>query len=192
MNKLGRHITSAALIVLVAAQLDAASKPGDWTDAVEVWHDENLCLSYRARVDGPFLVVQAKLEPSWHTFAMDNNQRAAEKLAGKQSLGIDRPTDITLSGSLDLVGPWSQSPPKDFSKPDLRWYSWGFEQQALFVAKVRRLRAAPASIRIRGQACTDTICKNIDVALTIPRIIIQANAEAAPADIDLKTLVPVR
>ena len=143
-------------------------------------------------MDGPFLVVRATLEPGWHTFAMDNKQRAAEKLAGKQSLGIDQPTAINLSGSLELVGPWYQSPPKDFSKPEMRWFSWGFEQQALFVAKVRRLRAAPASIKVRGQACTETICKNIDVALPLPRINIQDNAEAAPADIDLKAMVPVR
>jgi hypothetical protein len=187
MNKLALTV----LMILVVARVDA-TKPGDWTDAVEVWHDENLCLSYRARVDGPYLVVRATLEPGWHTFAMDNNQRAAEKLAGKPSLGIDRPTDITLSGSLERVGPWYQTPPKDFSKPELRWFSWGFERQALFVAKIRRSRAAPASIKVRGQACTETICKNIDAAIPLPRNMIQANAEAATADIDLKILVPVR
>jgi len=191
MKKLRRHTTLTVMMMLVAAQVEAA-RPNDWTDAVEVWHDESLCVSYRARVDGPFLVVRATLEPGWHTFAMDNKQRAAEKLAGKQSLGIDQPTAINLSGSLELVGPWYQSPPKDFSKPEMRWFSWGFEQQALFVAKVRRLRAAPASIKVRGQACTETICKNIDVALPLPRINIQDNAEAAPADIDLKAMVPVR
>lgn len=188
MNNLGAVL--AVMMALVAAQVDAA-RPSDWTDAVEVWHDDTLCLSYRAKLDGPFLLVRATLEPGWHTFAMDNKQRAAEKLAGKQSLGIDQPTEINLSGSLELAGPWFQSPPKDFSKPEQRWFSWGFEQQAVFVAKIRRSRAAPASIRIRGQACTETICKNIDVALPVPRVNM-ADAQAAPADVDLKTLVPVR
>ena len=109
-------------------------------------HDDNLCLSYQARLDGEYLVVRANLEPGWHTFAMDNKQRAEEKLAGKKSLGIDRPTEIVVSGGLQTAGPWLQSQPKDFSKPELRWFSWGFEKQALFVAKMRRAgRGARAS-----------------------------------------------
>ena len=67
------------------------------------------------------------------------------KLAGKKSLGIDRPTEIVASGGMQTVGPWYQSPPKDFSQPELRWFSWGFERQALFVAKVRRAAAGPAN-----------------------------------------------
>ena len=42
----------------------------------------------------------ATLQPGWHTFAMDNERRAAEKLAGKTSLGIDQPTQIKVSGGL--------------------------------------------------------------------------------------------
>jgi DsbC/DsbD-like thiol-disulfide interchange protein len=190
MSKLARH-TLTAMMILVVTQLDAA-RPSDWTNAVEVWHDENLCVSYRVKVDGPLLVVRVTLEPGWHTFAMDNKQRAAEKLAGKQSLGIDQPTEISLSGSLELVGPWYQSSPKDFSKPELRWFSWGFDQEALFVSRIRRSRGAPASIKLRGQACTETTCKNIAVVLPVPRINGQANVDAAPAEIDVKTLVPVR
>ena len=67
---------------------------------------------------------------------MDNKLRAQEKLAGKRSLGIDSPTEIVFAEGLELNGPWYQSVPRDFSKPELRWYSWGFEGQALFVAKV--------------------------------------------------------
>src|SRR5262249_38088666 len=152
-------------IMMFAAGFGAAAASGGWSDAVEVHHDESLCLSYRARMDGPFLVVRAIIEPGWHTFAMDNKRRAEEKLAGKRSLGIDHPTEITVSGGLEAIGPWHQSPPKDFSKPDLRWFSWGFEREALFVGKVRRSGAAPARIEIRGQACTDTTCKNIDVTV---------------------------
>jgi hypothetical protein len=58
MNKLGRHTTLAVMMILVAVQVDAA-RPTEWTAAVEVWHDESLCISYRARVDGAFLVVRA-------------------------------------------------------------------------------------------------------------------------------------
>ena len=58
---------------------------------------------------------------------MDNRIRAEEKLAGKKSLGIDHPTEIKVSGGLEVEGPWHQTNPKDFSRPELRWFSWGFE-----------------------------------------------------------------
>lgn len=155
-------------------------------EVVEVRHDDALCLSYQAHLDGPYLVVRATLEPGWHTFAMDNKARAVEKLAGKPSLGIDHPTEITLSGGLEAVGPWFQSPPKDFSKPELRWFSWGFERQAVFVTKINRRRTSPTRIAIKGQACTETTCKNIDVTLSLPA------ASADSSAINLKDLVQVR
>ena len=160
---------------------------GDWTGPVEVRHDVQKCVSYRVKLSGDFLVVQVAHEPGWHTYAMDNKLRAQEKLAGKRSLGIDSPTEIVFGGGLELNGPWFQSVPKDFSKPELRWYSWGFEGQALFVAKVRRVGAGPASIAVRGQACSDAVCKNIDLAISIP-----PGGSAGKADIDFKSLVQVR
>ena len=175
------------LLFLCIASASAA-RPAEWSKAVEVRHDENLCVSYQARLDGPYLVVRAAVEPGWHTFAMDNKQRAEEKLAGKQSLGIDHPTEIVLSGSLEAVGSWYQSPPKDFSRPELRWFSWGFERQALFAAKIQPSGAGPARIAIRGQACTETTCKNIDVAMSFPL----GNTDTNPSEINFKNLVQVR
>ena len=179
MSKLTRRAALLAMLALVASA-------ADWTDPVDVRYDFKRCVSYRARLSGEFLVVQATVEPGWHTFSMDNKQRAEEKLAGRESLGIDAPTEIKLSQGLDVAGPWYQSPPKDFSKPDLRWFSWGFDDQAVFVAKVRRSGAGPAQIAIRGQACTETICKQIDVAISLPL------AGAGRSDVDLKGLVRVR
>jgi hypothetical protein len=174
------------MIKLKALMLLAAA----WTTPVEVHHDDNLCLSYQARLDGPYLVVRANLQPGWHTFSMDNKQRAEEKLAGKKSLGIDRPTEIVVTGGLQTAGPWFQSPPKDFSKPELRWFSWGFERQAVFVTKIKRNGAAPAHLALRGQACTETTCKNIDVEISLP--VANAKVDTAPAELDLKALVQVR
>jgi len=182
-------IKSCAMVVL-GITCAAAVFAADWTDPVEVRQELKRCVSYRAKLDGPFLVIQAAHEAGWHTYAMDNKQRAQEKLAGKRSLGIDRPTEIGLTGGLDLAGPWYQSPPKDFSKPELRWFSWGFEGQTLFVAKVRRLGTVPARIEIHGQACTEATCKNIDVEIAVPPA--EARTDAAASDIDLKTLVQVR
>ncbi len=173
---------------MITTLLMAVLFAGEWTSPVEVRSQEDLCLTYKARLDGQFLVVQAAIEPGWHTFAMDNKARADEKLAGKRSLGLDHPTEIVLSGGLDGAGPWYQSPPKDFSKPELRYFSWGFdERQALFATKVRRSGAGPARIAIRGQACTASVCKNIDVAISIPLAGTNAGSE-----IDLKNLVQVR
>ena len=159
----------------------------DWIEPVEVRQDSKRCVSYRAKLDGTFLIVQATLDPSWHTFAMDNKQRALEKLAGKKPLGIDRPTEIVLTEGLDLAGPWFQSAPKDFSKPELRWFSWGFEGQALFVAKVCHLGAGTARVTVRGQACTETTCKNIETEISLS--IADPPVGTGFLKIDLKALV---
>ena len=65
-------LTAAALWVL------SAQAAGPWSAPAEVRSDDNLCLTYRARLDGPYLVIRAKVEPGWHTFAMDNKVRAEE------------------------------------------------------------------------------------------------------------------
>jgi hypothetical protein len=186
---MAKRIAVLAMVVLGIA-CAAVAFAADWTDPVEIRQELKRCVSYRARLDGQFLVVQATHETGWHTYAMDNKHRAQEKLAGKRSLGIDRPTEIGLTEGLELAGPWYQSPPKDFSKPGLRWFSWGFEGQALFVAKARRSGAGPARIAIRGQACTEATCKNIDVEISVP--LVEAQTDAAASGIDFKTLVQVR
>jgi hypothetical protein len=163
---------------------------GDWTKPVVVSLEEARCISYRARVSGPYLLVEASLEPGWHTFAMDNKARAEEKLAGKKSLGIERPTEIKVAGGLALAGGWLQTPPRDASKPELNWFTWIFDKQAVFAAKVRRAAGATARLTIRGQACTETSCKNIDVELPLPLdSSTRATGAAAP---DVKGLVEVR
>lgn len=173
---------------MIALAIASMSLAAEWTAPVHVLHEFKPCVTYRAKLDGEYLVVQATIQPGWHSFAIDNERRAAEKLAGKPSLGIDQPTILKVHNGLEVAGPWYQTPPRDFSKPELRWYSWGFEQQATFAAKIRRTGAGPAQIDIRGQACTDKTCKNIDVSLSMP---LSAPAEAATA-VDLKTLVQTR
>jgi DsbC/DsbD-like thiol-disulfide interchange protein len=164
-----RKLQALAAVCLLGAQ---ASAP-----RAEVRHDDNLCLAYQAALEGDYLVVRAAIEPGWHTFAMDNEHRAKEKLAGRMSLGIDKQTEISITGGLSAIGPWYQTPPKDFSKPELRWFSWGFDREAVFAVKVRR--AGAGKIQIKGQACTESTCKNIDVELPTPAG--QPKTGAAPA-----------
>ena len=67
---------------------------------------------------------------------------------------------------------------------------WGFDRQALFVTKMtRRSEMATARLTLRGQACTETICKNIDVAISLP--LANAKTDASPSDLDWKSLVQV-
>jgi hypothetical protein len=178
-----------ALAVMQVSRAAPSTARG-WSDPAEVRYEDTLCVSYQARLDGPYLVVRAELGPGWHTFAMDNKRRADEKLAGKPPLSLDRPTEINSSGGLDVVGPWSQSPPKDFSRPELRWFSWGFEKQALFAARVRRSGGGPARIVVQGQTCQETICRNVNVTLSLP--LAGVSLDGAASEIDVKNLVPVR
>lgn len=175
------------MLELAYAAALLAAAPSDWTPPVEVRAESEKCVSYRARLAGEYLIVQAQHEPGWHTYAMDNKKRAEEKLAGRPSLGLEKPTEISISGGLELAGPWRQTPPKDMSRPELLWFTWGFEGQAEFAAKVRVRGAEPARIGVRGQACKESTCKNIDVEFLLPPQATQASAQP-----DLKHLIPVR
>jgi len=156
---------------------------GDWSAPVEVRHEEDVAVAYQARMDGQWLVVRAKVGSGWHTFCMDNKRRADEKLAGKQAISVDKPTEITARGA-ELDGGWYQTEPKDFSHPELRWFSWGFDKEAVFAAKVKR--GSASNLTIKGQACTDSICKNIDVTVPVPP------SGSAASEISVKDLVQVR
>jgi DsbC/DsbD-like thiol-disulfide interchange protein len=181
MKKLVIGLWLAGMLSAGAAWAD------DWTTPVEVRHEQQPCISYRARLSGDSLAVRVSLAPGWHTFSIDNERRALEKLAGKQNLGVERPTSIKLSGGIEAAGPWHQTPPKDFSKPELNWFSYGYENQAMFASKVRLTGPGPALIAIRGQACTESTCKNIDAVISLP--LTGANRGTA---IDWKSLIPVR
>ncbi len=162
----------------------------NWTTPVELTHNQARCISFRARLAGPYLVVEGTPAPGWHTFAMDNARRAAEKLAGKKALSQDMPTQISVTGALTVDGPWFQSPPKDFSRPKLRWYSWGFDDRALFVAGVRRSGGSDGLIGIQGQVCTSQICKRIDLQITLPLGAAESSPEASLPDFG--SLIQVR
>ncbi|MBM3766708.1 MAG: hypothetical protein FJW32_15060 [Acidobacteria bacterium] len=159
---------------------------GDWSAPAEIRSDEDLVISYRAKVDGPNLIVKAMLKPGWHTFAMDNKVRADEKLAGKKALGEDRPTSFNVTGGLAVDGPWLQTAPVDFSKPELRIFTWGYEKEALFAAPVKRTGAPAAKVAIRAQACTESICRDITTAVEV------TISAQSPASIDVSSLTPVR
>jgi len=134
----------------------------EWSAPVEVRRRHLKIASYRARLSGDVLLVEITHEPGWHTYALDNLERAKKK-AGEPPLGIEKSTRIEISGGLKTAGKWRQSPPKDLSQPEIKWFTWGFEGAALFAVKVQRSGdAKEAVITINGQACKATTCAMID------------------------------
>lgn len=149
---------------------------------VEVRHDDKVALTYTAVLTGNHVVVRAAIEPGWHTFTMDNKIREKEKLRGKPSLGSEMPTAITLSGGVEPAGAWMQAAPADFSKPAERYYSFGYDKEAVFAVPVKKTGSAPAQVALKAQACTESVCKNIDIDIPV---------EAAKGPLP-QGLIPVR
>jgi hypothetical protein len=169
----------ATILVLIVSPLLSAS----WSETETVAIGLEACVSYRAKLAGGYLIVEATPQDGWHTFAMDNELRSTEALAGKMSLGIDGPTEISVSGGAKVAAGWLQSEPEDYSKPELRWYSWGYGQPAIFAAKVEG--GGPAVVAVRGQTCSEDKCKNVEIELAVP-------ASGDSFKPDLSGLVPVR
>lgn len=180
---------AAVIAFALAGAFAPAASAGDWSETVEVRRDFKPIIYYRAKIAGEVLVVEVRHEEGWHTYSMDNKLRAAEKLADRKSLGIDGPTEINVSEGLKIVGPWRQSEPHDYSKPELRWFTWGYSEPALFAAKAQVTGDGPARVAIRGQACDATSCQNIDVALSLPLSPNHAGSGPDPTARDLESLV---
>jgi len=174
--------------VLVLGLLGASSSraPGWQAESgVRVWLDDMHAVTYRARVEGDWLVVEATHEPGWHTYSMDNVIRAREK-SGKMRPETELPTVITPLGGLTIQGDWRQSPPLDLSTPDIRWYTWGFEGRSYFAARVGKV-TLPSSVQIDAQACTDEVCAMVD-ALVVPVDSIETDGQGS---VDPESLVVV-
>jgi DsbC/DsbD-like thiol-disulfide interchange protein len=151
-----------------------------WGAPVEVRVDDEVCATYDARLVGDQLVLRVRLGKGWKTFAMDNAVRAVEALKGKKALSADMPTKVTVGEGLTVTGPWKQTPPTDFSKPELRIFTWGYESEAVFVAPVKR-EGAVGKVGVKGQVCTPSICKNIDVKVDVG--LSAGPAEGAPLEL---------
>lgn len=166
--KCRRLLLQVTIVHIFLAVISPCAYASGWSDSVEVLWNYQPVVSYRAKFDGSFLIVKVHHQPGWHTYAMDNRLRAKEKLAGRNSLGVDTPTTITVRDGLEMSGVWHQSPPNDYSKPQLRWFTWGFEGYAVFASAVEKVGAGPATVEIHGQACDASSCRNIELDLLVP------------------------
>ena len=97
-------ISTTGLPVLLLAGIAAAAGAQGTAEPPrqEVWLGENLAVSYAARIEGDWLVVDALHEPGWHTYAMDNVRRRARG-DGKARPDTELPTVITPSPGIELV-----------------------------------------------------------------------------------------
>lgn len=182
MKSISLALTVSALVL---SGLTFAGSERQAEAAVEVWYDDTLAVSYRARVEGEWLVVEALHEPGWHTYAMDNVVRARE-VSGKERPETELPTEITPLDGLTIEGDWRQSPPADLSTPDIKWYTWGFEGRSYFAARIDEA-STPASVQIDAQACTDALCAMVE-ALVVP---VDASEPDGDRTVDPEALVVV-
>ena len=180
-------MTFSLCILAVSALLAGPVFCGEWTPEAHASRNGRSLASYRAKLDGDYLVVQVKTADGWHTYAMDNKQRAKEALAGKMSLGVEENTQVTVSQGLQVTGPWYQSEPKDFSQPKLRWFTWGFDGPALLAARVKRSGTGPAVVAIHAQICDSVSCRAVETRLAVP-----LPPAGAKTELDIRTLTKVR
>ncbi len=129
--------------------------------------DGTVLVTCRSKLSGDYLLVEVQAAEGWHVYAMDNERRAKEALAGKMSLGVEESTEVLVTGGLRVTGDWYQSDPQDFSQPELRWYSYGFEGRALLAAQVERTGDPAAEVTVRAQACDSESCIRVDAVMDL-------------------------
>ncbi|MDE2883082.1 MAG: hypothetical protein OXP70_14620 [Acidobacteriota bacterium] len=174
--------TGLAALMLAGIAAAAGAQGTAEPPRQEIWLGENLAVSYAARIEGDWLVVDAWHEPGWHTYAMDNVQRARE-VTGKARPDTELPTVITSSPEIELDASWRQTVPTELSQPELRWFTWGFADRSFFAARV--LRADPGGwVQVDAQACTDRLCAMVD-GLRVPV------TESAERSVDPESLAAV-
>jgi hypothetical protein len=178
------YVEMAALLLM---SVSAGLSESGWTKAEEVNRGTELVVAYRAQLIGDTLVVEARHGKSWHTYAMDNPARA-KQAGGNTDLGLELPTEISISGGLEAVGAWYQSKPLDLSDASIGWHTWGFSEVAWFATKVRRAEGDTADVTVSAQACSDSACRMVD-RLTLR---VEVPAELARDSFDLDGLEKVK
>ncbi|MEZ6062702.1 MAG: hypothetical protein R3C19_20350 [Planctomycetaceae bacterium] len=183
-----------AALLLALVQIATTADDPAWSKAVPVRNGRQPVARFQARIDGDYLIVRAIHEEGWHTYAMDNEVRAEKALKGKQSLGIEQGIEIEIESGLKPAEQWRQTNPHDFSKPEMRWYTYGFSQTALFARRVATVTSEPIVLKVRGQACDGETCCRVDIVLEVEE---HSAVERTPEQTErlrkmLNELVPVQ
>lgn len=157
-------------LVTAALALFPGLRAGDWSEAsAATGPDGSTLVTCRSRLAGGYLVVELEAAEGWHVYAMDNERRAKEALAGRMSLGVEQDTEVVVEGGLRVAGDWYQTEPTDFSQPELRWYSYGFEGTSLLAARTEVVPGGrSARITVSAQACDSGSCLAVEAAMELP------------------------
>jgi len=145
-----------------------ASLTLNWSDPDYVTSGADRILRYRGAIANGHLIVEARHEPGWHSYAMDNPARAKAKL-GSTTENQDLPTVITLPEGLAVQGGWLQTPPKDYSTPHIHWHTWGFEGRSYFAIALEKRPEEAVKLQLSSQVCDAQSCAGVfDLHLTVP------------------------
>jgi hypothetical protein len=186
------------MICLLLVCLPIVWTEGDagWSKEIAAYHGREEVVRFRARIERGYIIIRATHQDGWHTYAMDNELRAAEALQGKTSLGIEQGIEIKAVSGLELEQAWLQTAPQDLSTPQLRWFTYGFDKQAYFACRIQRVTADQATLRVTGQACNGDTCSKVDVQLELDTTLAATKRQTPPsverAELPRKGLVPVR
>lgn len=175
------------VLVAVVAAVPSASGDDSWTQPVPVMNRAKIALTYRATVADGYLIVEANHSPGWHTYAMDNTVRA-RKASGSENPESELPTRITVSGAAKVSGPWRQTPPKDLSQPEIKWFTWGFEGIARFAVPIEKTGEGDVIVSIDAQSCDPASCTMVSGL----EIVVPADAGSADASELVSGLVQVQ
>ncbi|MFC5051166.1 Trx7/PDZ domain-containing (seleno)protein [Rubritalea spongiae] len=138
-----------------------------WSATDTIRKGSEIVVEYRATIANKHLIIEAKHHKGWHTYAIDNPQRAIN-LDGKKG-NQELPTQIQLPAELKTLSNWKQSVPNNYSKPEIHWYTWGFEGTSYFAIELAKTPTSPTEIGIRSQACDATSCAGtFDMILSVP------------------------
>lgn len=178
-----KKISVGVFVALVASFIvnDAQTAwASEWSEpSITMRRRVGMVVTYRAKVDSGYLVIEAKHGEGWHTYSMDNLDRARAK-TGLEKPDTEQSTRFELTG-LTVTGDWYQSTPKDLSTPEIKWYTWGFEDTSYFAAPVQVDDASAVTVTIFAQACNANSCSMVNgEALTLVIDDAQGNASDAP------------
>ena len=171
------------VMALVAADL-APAFASEWSEALTINRRRaGLVVSYRAKVDSGYLVVEAKHGEGWHTYSMDNVERARHK-SGKEKPETELPTVIEIGSEVTTSGSWFQTTPKDLTMKAINWYTWGFVDTSYFAIKVDAIEGASTTLTISAQACNASQCSMVDaqtLTVSLPDSFAKTDAENPPS-----------
>lgn len=147
-----------------------------WSSTETIQKGQEIAVEYRATIANKHLIIEAKHHTVWHTYALDNPQRA-HQLKGKKG-NQELPTQFKLPEEIQVMGSWKQTTPNDYSKPEIHWHTWGFEGTSYFAIELAKTPIAPIEIGIRSQACDATSCAGtFDMKVEVP---VSKNSEENP------------